>query len=578
MKRKLRTILLAFLSLAIILAGGYFSLQNIREKNRSARALGEAAKTEGYLKAEEGAIQLYSCSETIEEDFFGRIASRDVVFTPAMTLPRGSSAILVDRPECDEDGNVLYERFDIDGTEYFAEPGHFTKDLSEVVSEKTRYVRTPVTIYKSSDDNRIAGFAPKGSELEVTGFDCIDENGNVNMYKVKYGNAEGYVFSKYLVETAERAEALYNEHGEADFHKNAVASYETYGGDPLLLDYYPYEKPVFEDNQLLEKCGAMYVCVGCSDDYRAYVDCAVSLGINAVCIDIFDDILGFDSDAAMEYSPSNYNYSYWNRAFYAENWAAMVKAFQDAGIYTIGRIVVFKDTNYSYDHPENCIDYYGTNWPSVYSRGVWEYKVALGIEAVRKFGFNEIQFDYIRFPEDVFYMQTSGVADFRNTYGETKSQGIQNFLYYACDMIHREGAFVSVDVFGSSASGVVTENGQYWPAISNIVDAISGMPYTDHFDSYDSSYWTDPYGTLYWWGGLAAPLQKSIPTPAVARTWITGYNTPCWDPYVYYGANEIDLQARGLIDAGLDGGFLIWNGGSDLQKYYDIGWAWKSYQ
>ncbi len=136
-------------------------------------------------------------------------------------------------------------------------------------------------------------------------------------------------------------------------------------------------------------------------------------------------------------------------------------------------------------------------------------------------------------------------------------------------MVHREGAYVSIDVFGSSASGVVTENGQYWPAISNIVDVISGMPYTDHFDSY----WTDPYGTLYWWGGLAAPLQKSIPTPAIARTWLTGYNTPCWDPYVYYGSNEIDFQSRGLKDAGLDGGFLIWNGGSDLQKYYDIDWA-----
>ncbi len=577
MKKKIKTTISIFLILAILLTGAYLGLQNIREKNRQERSVVPVMKAEGYLKSEGAAIELYSCELTIEEDLLGRISSRKAVFTPAANVVRGTAAILMDQPELDDDGNIIYERYTVDGKEYFAKPGHFTEDINEVISEKTRFARTPVTIYKSSDDCRIAGFAPKGSELEIKGCDYLREDGSVNMYNVSYDGTEGYVFSKYLTETKDEALALYNEHGEADFHKNAVASYETYGGDPLLLDYYPYEKPIFENNKLLTKGGVMYLCVGCSDSYQAYVDCALSLGINAVCIDIFDDILGFDSEAAREYSPSNYDWSFWNRAFYTENWAAMVKAFQDAGIYTIGRIVVFKDANYSYDHPENCIDYYGTNWPSVYSRGVWEYKVALGIEAVRKFGFNEIQFDYVRFPEDVFYMQISGAADFRNTYDETKSQGIQNFLYYACDMIHREGAYVSVDVFGSSASGVVTENGQYWPAISNIVDVISGMPYTDHFDSYDASYWEDPYGTLYWWGGLAAPLQKTIPTPAIARTWITGYNTPCWDPYIYYGANEIHSQAQGLKDAGLDGGFLIWNGGSDLQKYYDIDWAWQSY-
>ncbi len=575
MKKKILTVLSILLVFAVLLTGGYFALQNIREKNRAQREENPSVLKEGYLRSEGKTIELFTRELNIGEDFLGRTASREAVFTPAAEVPRGTAASLMDLPELNGDGNVIYERLTVDGKEYFAEPGHFTEDLDDVISEKTRYVRTPVTIYKNSEDNRIAGFAPKGSELVISGCDRLNGDGSVNMYKVSYEGTEGYVFSKYLAETKEEADALYNEHGEADFHRNAVASYETYGGDPLLLDYYPYEKPVFENNALLKKAGTMYLCVGCSDSYQAYLDCAVSLGINAVCIDIFDDILGFDSEAAKEYSPSNYDFSYWNRAFETENWAAMVKAFQDAGIYTIGRIVVFKDTNYSYDHPENCIDWYGTNWPSVYSRGVWEYKVALGIEAVRRFGFNEIQFDYVRFPEDVFYM--NGAADFRNIYNETKSQGIQNFLYYACDMIHREGAYVSVDVFGSSASGVVTENGQYWPAISNIVDVISGMPYTDHFGSDDPSYWEDPYGTLYWWGGLAAPLQKSIPTPAVARTWITGYNTPCWGPYLYYGAREIDQQASGLRDAGLDGGFLVWNGGSDLQKYYDIGWAWQSY-
>ena len=41
----------------------------------------------------------------------------------------------------------------------------------------------------------------------------------------------------------------------------------------------------------------------------------------------------------------------------------------------------------------------GMYWPSVYSRFVWQYKVELGLEAARLMGFDEIQFDYMRFPD-----------------------------------------------------------------------------------------------------------------------------------------------------------------------------------
>ena len=147
MKRKAFTTIIVILLLLALAAGVYFSIQNIRDKNRKARVREDVTKTEGYLKAEEGSILLYTCKETIEEDFLGRIASREVIFSEAKEVPRGTIATLVDWPETDEEGNILYERYLIDGEEYFAKPGHFTKDLNEVVSEKTRYVRTHVTIY-----------------------------------------------------------------------------------------------------------------------------------------------------------------------------------------------------------------------------------------------------------------------------------------------------------------------------------------------------------------------------------------------------------------------------------------------
>ena len=115
------------------------------------------------------------------------------------------------------------------------------------------------------------------------------------------------------------------------------------------------------------------------------------------------------------------------------------------------------------------------------THAVWEYKVELAKEAVALFGFNEIQFDYVRFPDGTYDYEEDGNIDYRNEYDETKAQAIQRFLMYACDELHDCGVYVSADVFGETSGSYVTAYGQYWPAISNVVDVISGMPYPDHF-------------------------------------------------------------------------------------------------
>ena len=67
---------------------------------------------------------------------------------------------------------------------------------------------------------------------------------------------------------------------------------------------------------------------------------------------------------------------------------------------------------------------------------------------------------------------------------------------YACDRLHDAGVYVSADVFGECAEAYVTAYGQYWPAISNVVDAISAMPYPDHYGaSGDWLPWEHPYET-----------------------------------------------------------------------------------
>ena len=180
-------------------------------------------------------------------------------------------------------------------------------------------------------------------------------------------------------------------------------------------------------------------------------------------------------------------------------------------------------------------------------------------------GFDEIQFDYVRFPEQAYEMSQDPGTDFRNRYNESKAQAIQNFCFYAADQIHEAGAYFSVDVFGECANGYVTAYGQYWPAISNIVDAISGMPYTDHFGDADT--WSQPKAVMSAWAKKAALEQTRIPTPAAARTWITGYNTPFWSPSVTYDENKLREQVDALYEAGLNGGFIPWNSATPVETY-----------
>lgn len=490
-------------------------------------------------------------------------------------LVRGKKVIYSGKKVNMNDSEYLLIKFD--NKEYYVNAKQLVKNVKDVVLEKERYVRTSVTVYENETDSKIASFIKKGNKLDIIGYDKLFDDGNVNMYKIKYNDTEGYVYSKYLVNDKESADSVYNDNGVYDIHKDRkFKGRELYGGKASTLDYYPYERVEFEDNKLLKKAKTMYLNAGTIGSIDSYLKIAKENGVNAIVVDIKDGALAYSSNVAKEISPTAYATAINDNSSYK----SAIDKIKDAGIYAIGRIVVFNDVHYGKDHPEDCISSTASSrlWPSAYSRGAWYYNVELAKEAVKEMGFNEIQFDYVRFPEDAYNMSIKGNSDFKNKYDEEKAEAVQNFLFYATDQIHKVGAYLSVDVFGECSGEYVTAYGQYWPAISNIVDAISSMPYTDHFGrSVDT--WTNAYQTVYNWAKGAAARQKEIPTPAVARTWITAYDTPYWKPTVIYNASKIEDQVRALYDAGLDGGFITWNSASSLAKYEQIKTAFnKDYE
>ena len=509
-----------------------------------------------YLSSDTNQITLYTFDEENE------------IMTEIDTMYRGNKVKSNQKNKLI--GDINYTEIRVDENVYYVLDNVLVSSQNEVVKEEIKYVRTSVTVYENETESKIQSFIKKGNKLDIIGYDHLDEEGYVNMYKIKKDDIEGWVYAKYLVDTFEKAKENYNENGVYDTHKDRKFSYELYGGKASTLDYYPYEKVEFKDNPLLKNAKSMYLN-GSSQvisNVDKYLEIAISSGVNAMVVDIKDGALAYPSEVAKTYTITGYN-SAMNKLEVYQN---AVKKIKDAGIYVIGRIVVFNDVHYGKDHPEDCIKSSASSqlWPSAYSRGAWEYNVELAKQAIDLMGFNEIQFDYVRFPEAAYNMSKSSSTDFKNLYNEEKAETIHNFLMYATDEIHIKNAYLSVDVFGECSSTYVTSYGQYWPAISNIVDVVSSMPYTDHFDRNNSVYWTNPYKTVYNWAKGAATRQTEIPTPAVARTWITAYDTPHWNPTVIYDASKISDQAQALVDAGLTGGFITWHSASSLYKYNQI--------
>lgn len=532
-------------------------------------------KSKAYLGSLEYEIQLFKF-EYVEEK---------LKYEKDITLVRGTEVEVFERDviqklglqteDESDDEEIKFRKIEYKGKEYLVEPGAIVETYEDSVYEKEKYVRTSTTLYTSFDDVAIAGFAPKGTKLEITGFDSINEDGSVNMYKVKNGESEAYVYSKYLVDTFPLAMAYYNENGVYDIHKGRKYRYELYGGYAANLDYYPYEKEEFVDNLFVDDAKAYYLA-GTKyvlAEVDKYIALAKQAGATAFVVDIKDGALAYQSNVAQTYTPTSYAYAMNS----TDNYAIAIKKIKDAGFYVIGRIVLFKDSTFAQDNPNDCIvtpPSVKEKWVSAYSRRAWEYNVRLALEAIELFDFNEIQYDYVRFPEASYNWSKNGY-NFVNNYNEEKAQAIQNFLFYATDEIHKKNTYISIDVFGECSSTYVTAYGQYWPAISNIVDVVSGMPYTDHFDRNNSAYWTKPYNTLYNWGLTAAARQKEIPTPGKVRTWITAYNVPYWNVTTVYGAEEVYQQVKGLKDAGLGSGFITWNSGSNYSKYQQIAGAFS---
>jgi hypothetical protein len=203
-------------------------------------------------------------------------------------------------------------------------------------------------------------------------------------------------------------------------------------------------------------------------------------GLNTIELDVKDEngLVGFPVNVPLAHEIGSSK-----RYYDAQRAVATIHA---AGIYLVGRVVTFEDPLLAAGAPQLAIrradgsrwlNSAGLGWTNPYDRRVWKYNVDIAARAA-KLGFDEIQFDYVRFPSDGDISQIRYPGKHAQPMGWT----VPMFAKYAQGRLKPLGVRISVDVFGLSATrdlGI----GQFPRRIARYVDAIYPMVYPSHYVS-----------------------------------------------------------------------------------------------
>ena len=423
----------------------------------------------------------------------------------------------------------------------------------EVVNENVAYISASKLNVRQEPkkDGAVVDSLVKGTKVEIIE-EVAAENSQL-WYKIRFDGlkdeAEGWISAEHTV-------------------KNWT---ELLSENLKKLDFSPQKKVAeYPDNPRVEVRG-IYLTLYSASNSRIdqLIEMAKRTKINAFVIDVKDDNghMLFPTKAAEKYSPSA------NAKAPIKDISLLMQKLKENNIYAIARIVSFKDPTYTKHHPDRAIIYRSTGkpftnsdglvWATAHDRDLWEYNIAVSKEAAAA-GFNEIQFDYVRFPASNGG-KLDKELDYRNKLGETKPETIQNYLKYAHEQLSPMQVYIGADIYG--LVGSVADDmalGQHWEAVSNVVDYVCPMMYPSHYangtyglpvpDAY-------PYETIYHSTRDSVNRNKNVATPAMIRPWIQDFTAPWVKGYIKYGPKQVEEQIRALEENGITE-FMLWNAGN----------------
>lgn len=264
---------------------------------------------------------------------------------------------------------------------------------------------------------------------------------------------------------------------------------------------------------------------------------------------------------------------------------AIIDELRARGVYLIARMVAFRDPALGWNHPEYAFNYSwggqlasddGHVFVNPLMEEVWEYNTAAAELAI-DLGFDEIQFDYVRFAEGFELVEHDLVYD-RGRFSEISDmyernrQAISGFLEYARQRIHAKDALVSADIFGYVTFNPTNAIGQDPYEIVERVDALSAMIYPSHWGA---GYFdlptpdTEPYTVVEEYIKKEHEVMASASDPPISRPWIQAFTAYYLGEgnYIEYGPKELADQIRALADSGVNE-YLMWHAGGDYKPFY----------
>ena len=247
---------------------------------------------------------------------------------------------------------------------------------------------------------------------------------------------------------------------------------------------------------------------------------------------------------------------------------ALTRGLRQKGTYSIARIVAFKDEPLAAAKPEWAVkdsegnvwrDREGLAWSDPFREEVWDYNIAIAVEAAQH-GFDEIQFDYVRFPD------TPGLAFSGENTEEGRVEAISGFLRRARKALAPYNVFLAADIFGYVCWNVNdTAIGQRLEDVAEIVDYLSPMLYPSGF-SFGIPKYRNPVAHPYEIVSLTLKRAKArTKLPAVRfRPWLQAFRDYAFDKREFDFA-EIQAQIGAADDFGANG-WMLWNARNVYEK------------
>ncbi len=259
---------------------------------------------------------------------------------------------------------------------------------------------------------------------------------------------------------------------------------------------------------------------------------------------------------------------------------AFLADLKKRGIYTIARIVVFKDNPLATARPDLAVmnsvtgqpwvDQEGLRWADPTRQEVWDYDIALATEAIDN-GFDEVQFDYVRFPTDASAGNDLDTVSFSeaNTMAN-RTAAIDGFLEKAKQAIHAHGGIISADIFGyvvwrDDDMGI----GQHLENVAQHVDYVSPMLYPNLFWDGIAVEGGAKYGNqqagFYPYDIVNESMKVAVKRIGAdkLRPWLQYYNDYLTGKA--YTADDVEVQKKATYDNGVQG-WLFWDPSNRFNK------------